>query len=354
MYVYIYSLSVKKSGSIQKTIFSAIKKERKLHNFLRNTYSCLKVTFSTYDGDVNILNDWSEFLAHLNGFRNPYITLELLPRRVRAIEGGAISPKQPPENGGRKINFRAGECDLEGGSHPKFDGCKFEFTFVPPTLTSCPILFTDVCKMQISDGLIEPKTKLFVIMVRKGEDDSMIVTAYDPKSASDYQCDGAPMEWSEKGACKRVKVEDAQSLLEKYATAGKIKLGLGITPRVLCKVYNKMPGGKGDEFLGTCEVSISGVLSNCGQIQQEWAVLVRDGKVAGHVLLSMQFKRQVDIDMEARSKAARRERNIKLEEQMKLKSALTMELGKLAASGGGTPQGSGGAVKGELEVVKKR
>ena len=87
-----------------------------------------------------------------------------------------------------------------------------------------------------------------------------------------------------------------------------------------------MPG-KGDEFLGTCEVSISGVLSNCGQMQQEWAVLVRGGKVAGHVLLSMQFKRQLDIDMEAAAKAARRERNARLGQERKLKATLKVSEG---------------------------
>jgi len=321
----IDSKTAKKSGSIKKAIFSAIKREKKLHNFLRNTFSSLKVTFSTYDGDACILSDWSEFLAHLNGFRNPYATLELLPKRVPAVKGGRLGEEEG--EGERKSNFRAGGCDLEGGSHPKFgENCKFNFSFVPPTLANRPILFTDVCKMMVSEGFIEPQAKLFVLMVRKGEDGSMIITAYDPKSASDWQCKGAPDEWCEDGAADRINLDDAQSTLEEYTTSGKITLGVGITPRVLCKVYNKMPG-KGDEFLGTCEVSISGVLSNCGQMQQEWAVLVRGGKVAGHVLLSMQFKRQLDIDMEAAAKAARRERNARLGQERKLKATLKVSEG---------------------------
>ena len=346
----IDSKAAKKSGSIKKAIFSAIKKEKRLHNFLKNTFSSLKVTFSTYDGDVCILNDWSEFLAHLNGFRNPYATLELLPKRVPAVRGGRIGKE---EGGSRKGNFRAGGCDQEGGSHPKFgENCKFNFSFVPPTLANRPILFTDVCKMMVKEGLIEPKAKLFVLMVRKGEDGSMIVTAYDPKSASDWQCEGAPDEWCEEGAADRISTDDAQATLEEYTASGKITIGVGITPRVLCKVYNKMPG-KGDEFLGTCEVSISGVLSNCGQMQQEWGVLVKGGKASGRVLLSMQFKRQVDIDMEAASKAARRERNARLGQERKLKATLKVELGKMAASGGGSPGSAGGSLRGELEVVKK-
>eukprot|EP00520_Triparma_pacifica_P016982 CAMPEP_0118670500 /NCGR_PEP_ID=MMETSP0785-20121206/21493_1 /TAXON_ID=91992 /ORGANISM="Bolidomonas pacifica, Strain CCMP 1866" /LENGTH=1544 /DNA_ID=CAMNT_0006565305 /DNA_START=23 /DNA_END=4654 /DNA_ORIENTATION=- len=346
------SKTAQKAGSIKKAIFSAIKKEKRLHNFLKNTFSSLKVTFSTYDGDACILNDWSEFLAHLNGFRNPYATLELLPKRVPAIKGGKLGEEEV--GGGRKSNFKAGACDIEGGSHPKFarDSCKFDFHFVPPTLARRPILFTDVCKMMVKEGLIEPKAKLFVLMVRRGEDDSMIITAYDPKSASDWQCAGAPDEWCEKGAADKISLEDAQKTLEEYTSLGKITIGVGITPRVLCKVYNKM-SGKGDEFLGTCEVSISGVLSNCGQVQQEWAVLVRDGKAAGRVLLSMQFKRQVDLDMEAAAKKAKKERNLRLGQQRKLKATLKAELGKMAASGGGSPGSAGGSLRGELEIVKK-
>ena len=113
-----------------------------------------------------------------------------------------------------------------------------------------------------------------------------------------------------------------------------------------------MPG-KGDEFLGTCEVSISGVLSNCGQVQQEWGALVKDGRASGRVLLSMQFKRQVDIDMEAASKAARRERNARMLQERKLKATLKAELGKMAASGGGSPGSAGGSLRGELEIAKK-
>ena len=106
---------------------------------------------------------------------------------------------------------------------------------------------------------------------------------------------------------------------------------------------------KGDEFLGTCEVSISGVLSNCGQLQEEWAVLVKDGAPAGHVLLSMQFKRQVDIDLEKIAQVERRARNAKLREEKKLKDALKKEIGKMQASGQATPAGS----TNEMAAVKK-
>jgi hypothetical protein len=100
--------------------------------------------------------DWAEFLAHLNGFRNPYATLELLPKKVDPVRGG----KMDEETLASTANFRSGRADMEGGSHPKFAQCSYDFKFVPPALIKKPILFTDVCKMTMSEGLIEPESKL--------------------------------------------------------------------------------------------------------------------------------------------------------------------------------------------------
>jgi len=61
---------------------------------------------------------------------------------------------------------------------------------------------------------------------------------------------------------------------------------------VLCKIYNKIGGGGGDEYLGQAEVSISGVLSNCGQASHEWVNVVAGKGVAGTVSVQMQFKRR--------------------------------------------------------------
>ena len=241
----------KRAGGIRKLIYSAIKPNKKLHAFLCNTFSTLTVTFSTYDGDEELVTDWSEFMAHLNGMRNPYATMEMLPLKVHPVQGGY----GPPVEGGS--TFFSGQPDVEGGAYPKFRRCAVDFDFKPPVLALRPIMFTDVCKLSVPTGGVEPEVKLFVIMVRKGVDESYIVTAYDPKSASDYQCTGAPREWKVEGACKNISVEKAGEQLEKYVEDGKIQLGECITPRVMCRVYNKL-AGKGDEFLGTCEISISG------------------------------------------------------------------------------------------------
>ena len=338
------NFAITKYGGLRKAVFTSIKKDKALHNFLSKTYSSLKVTLSTYDGDISMVLDWSDFLAHLNGFRNPYASLELLPKKVACVRGGKLSKEAEASTS----NFKSGLPDIEGGSHPKFkrkdvSSCAFKFKFEPPALTRKPLLFTDVCQMMISEGLVEPEKKLFVLMVRKGDDGSMYATAYDPKSACDYMCEGLPVEWEKGGAFEELGAEKAQAQLEEATRDNKLSLGFGITPRALCKVYNKLGGGGGgDEFLGTCEVSISGVLSNCGQQHQEWAALIREGKLAGHVLLSMQFKRQVDIDMDLEMKKARKARIQQQTAELAIKDKLKAEGARMIASGQVTPRESRG------------
>jgi len=355
--------TTRKFGSIYKAIFLNLKKDKKLHAFLCNTFSLLKVTLSTYDGDTNIVLSWSEFLAHLNGFRNPFCTLELLPKRIEPVEGGVM------QNTADASNFRSGVADLEGGSHPKFHKCDFDFKFLPPAIARMPILFTDVCKMMISEGLVEPQAKLFIIMVRKGSDGSLICTAYDPKSSSDFLVDfvfGAsdegrgdlPLKWNVAGAVDAIDVEVAQKQLEVGVKEGKLKLGYCITPRILCKIYNKV--GAGDEFLGQAELSISGVLSNCGQAQSEWITLIRDNKLAGTVLINMRFKRQIDIMMEQKSKEAKRIKAKEIKSAKEMQKSIGIGLSTsslLSLSSSTTPGGDGkdlAAVKNVLEKNVKQ
>ena len=47
------------------------------------------------------------------------------------------------------------------------------------------------------------------------------------------------------------------------------------------QVYNKLQNG--DEYIGTAEVSISTIISNAGQVIQEWVKLVREKEDVGQV-----------------------------------------------------------------------
>jgi len=205
--------------------------------------------------------------------------------------------------------------------------------------------------------LVEPEAKLFIIMVRKGTDGSMICTAYDPKSSSDYLVKfvfgkrdedrhDLPIKWGEPGsAIEEGAIEKAQRQLEVCVREGKLELDYGITPRVLCKIYNKIGGG--DEYLGQAEVSISGVLSNCGQENTEWVTLIKDDKPAGTVNLSMSFKRQVDIMMENQAKEARKLKAKQLKDSKETHKMVAAATGVSISS----VSGGGGGGK-ELAVVK--
>ena len=47
--------------------------------FLTSCISDLNVVLTSYNNDVRLLVSWTEMLAHLNGYRNPYVCAQLLP-----------------------------------------------------------------------------------------------------------------------------------------------------------------------------------------------------------------------------------------------------------------------------------
>ena len=65
----------------------------------------------------------------------------------------------------------------------------FEFIHPPSPLVSCPILWTDIVRLEI-----EHRPQYFVIMLRKlagggeGGEPILYITAYDPRTAKEYTC----------------------------------------------------------------------------------------------------------------------------------------------------------------------
>ena len=80
-------------------------------------------------------------------------------------------------------------ADIDGGSFPEWNS-KFVLKFKPPKLTACKVLFTDVMKILIDDSV-----NYVVIMVREASDKSIFLTAYDPRSATEYKLSGGPEAW---------------------------------------------------------------------------------------------------------------------------------------------------------------
>ena len=69
----------------------------------------------------------------------------------------------------------------------------------------------DLCKL-----VVEGVPKYFVIFGRLGLDASIFLTAYDPRTATEYQCGGGPAAWAQPKCFK-------QELLDTYQVTDKIR-----------------------------------------------------------------------------------------------------------------------------------
>jgi hypothetical protein len=160
---------------------------------------------------------WTEMLAHLCDYRNPFVTVELLPKfsEPKGIKfgggaGATISSSSGAKDASKKDMFVADDkdgddddsgnpklqrCaeDVDGGAYPQWDS-KFVMNFKPPKKTSCRVLFTDVTKLWADD-----QQKYVVVMVREAPDKSLFMTAYDPRNATEYELLGGPPHWEYEG-----------------------------------------------------------------------------------------------------------------------------------------------------------
>jgi hypothetical protein len=137
-----------------------------------------------------------------------------------------------------------------------------------------------------------------LLQVRKAQDASLFATAYDPKSACDYVCDGLAGSWSLPGSAfqtstststsgsqkngasttgttssstaltttaatsasaggtvRAASQETRASELDAVIKSGQLVLGPCCTPRLVIRVMNRSTAG--DEVLGTCKASHS-------------------------------------------------------------------------------------------------
>ena len=206
---------------MQKLVFGNIRKNKALCNFLVNVMSDLRVVLRTYDGEKMENMEWVEMLAYLSGLRNPFVTVQLLPTYVEPEMGmikyypeelrakyfqllqaktqGGLVPEEVrdkvtailaaceerDENDETELDeiflprVYTGPADIDGGCHPTWDA-PFKMKFKPPSLTNCPVKFTDICELYV-----EHDKKYMIIMVREAKDQSLFMTAYDPRSATE-------------------------------------------------------------------------------------------------------------------------------------------------------------------------
>lgn len=97
--------SVKEIGSMAKLVFSSVRRHPALKNFLMNVLSDMTVQLRTYDHQMVLIKlcassyiipliqlqsetmTWTEMIAYLSSNRNPFVTLQLLPKYIEPKEG---------------------------------------------------------------------------------------------------------------------------------------------------------------------------------------------------------------------------------------------------------------------------
>ncbi len=348
------------TSGIRLAVFGAIRANKPLHNFLTNVIANLRVILTCYNSGVRISLSWTEMVAHLTGYRNPFVTVELKPKFLQPHEYIWFPDESRTVFDGTEdedpLAVQRSEVVMDGSSHPKFNSC-FNIRFRPPKLTMCKLLCTEIHKIMIGTDW-----KYVILMVREAKrssreglpgdgngssdeveseeiasggnvnavfDTFRFITIYDPRSATDYQCGVKP-------ECKlgqilrdthtemdgvdssKLSIEQFMAYVNDAIDKNMILLGPAITPRLIVTVYNQR--GKRDEVLGSCEMSISGVLSGSGVGKNQWVTLTHttdtaeksDAQVsAGEVQVDMSFRKMSDINAEKEAEKTRLERKKK-------------------------------------------
>lgn len=219
--------------SVRSIVFGSLRKQKALYAFLSQVTSSLRVVLSTYNNSLKESFSWEEMLAHLTNHRNPFITIQLLPKFIppekylyEPVEaGGAFTGEEEDDiddeddEGGidegkrnedgieipplpKYPNWQKGQVDFDGSPNPQWNS-PFKYNFQSPKLTSCRVIFTEVVKM-----LLDESWKYVMVMIREGskkikpsetgrtpttkgliiKEPFRFLTLYDPKTATEYQC----------------------------------------------------------------------------------------------------------------------------------------------------------------------
>ena len=314
-------------SSIRSFVFSHIRSCKSLCTFLTSVTSSLNVVLATYNGGIRETFRWTEMLSHLTNYRNPFFTVQLLPAFIEP-EKYIYQPEEDNsaftgEDDNEALSKQKSKVDYDGAPHPSWDST-FTFSFQPPQLTHCAVLSTEVAKLKIED-----KIKYAVIMVREGKRTEpgkkekqkfKFLTIYDPRSATDYQCGVKPqcklhsLLYPDKSGqfAPQMDLIPFMALVSEAAELQKILVGPAITPRLELNVYNE--NGRNQELLGSCQISISSVLSGSGIMDKQRVFLTYKQELeggrcieaaAGDVQFEMRFRGQMLINAEKQAEIDR-------------------------------------------------
>lgn len=349
--------SAQTKGGVKRVVFPFLRTKKDLSKFLCTISCSLRVVISAYNGHERECLDWPEMVAHLTDYRNPFVSVHLLPDFLEE-EDYVFAPyiKKDPKSepfDDSVVSLQRGKADCDGGSFPRWES-SFTFEYKPPKLTSCKVVNSTIARVVI-DG-VSTYTVIFIREGRRGEKKErfLFLTLYDPRSATEYQCGIQPSkDIVEPDPTNITKYDDQfASYVDSAVHHGLILVGPIITPHINITAYNEK--AKNEEILGYCQMSISSLLSGHGDTQPCSLRLMYTsadtGKLlpAGEVLVEASFKRKKDIENEKNAKAS-----VKAAQQARAKARRDGE-----CSVASTPRGVGGAtsdvaVKSSSEAVNK-
>lgn len=316
--------SLSQNKTIEKVVFSAVRKNKPLVKFMTNVDSILDVTLSTYNGQKRQIMSWKEMVSYLLDYRNPFVTIQLLPKFLEPDEYfyNPVSSSEPFTGGeNEKLAtdcIHRGDTDMDGGKFPTWNS-KFQLMYKPPKLSSCKILSKETAKLNL-----QGKQKYVLVMIRQakkqGKQSFLFLTVYDPRNSTEYQCGlhsqsnlyktmrdeslSIVLDSNDDGKLAELLLR-ISTLLENAVTENQIVVGPAITPSLIINVYNQR--GRQDELLGSSQVSISSVLSGTGIRKPQWVTLgytsekARTVMNAGEVLVDISFRKLTEIVAERKS-----------------------------------------------------
>jgi hypothetical protein len=297
--------------SLRAFIFNKIRHYKKLYSFIVNSQSSLNIVLTTYNGGLREVMKWSELLAHLTNNRNPFFTIQLLPKVFKPDDPDdyfyylddhdhtIAYSLQDGRSDASEMMIQRSFIDLDGAPHPSWNQ-KFKFKFTQPLLTSCRVVSSEVIKIKVD---LQDKYVILLlrdsrrsVVVSGGPDKFRFITIYDPRSATEYQCgvkegcklynalyygtidESVVVKRSSNKATRgsydnfsNISDSDYMTYIVEASEQQKIVLGPAITPRLEIHVYND--NGRSQELLGSAQISISSVLSGTGIVEKRWHCL---------------------------------------------------------------------------------
>lgn len=228
-------------ASVRAIVFESIRRQKTLCAFLTQVHASLQVVLSTYNSTQRETLAWDEMLAHLCNQRNPFVTLQLLPRYIPPTkylyeppddQGGPQNSKtkaftgdddeededededEDDEHGGQGVvaktsssNWRPrhrawqrSHVDFDGAPRPCWD-TSFAFHFHAPKMLTCEVHAREVVRMKVDNVW-----KYVMVLIREGQrvrrnpseptgsgrvgekEAFLFLTIYDPRSATEYMC----------------------------------------------------------------------------------------------------------------------------------------------------------------------